>query len=185
MQPNTDSPRRGGPAIALSVAPPQEYIKAIRAHLMNGQQKLAYSLLLQASDHYPDNPVILSYQGWLGSIMEKEHQSSIATCRKALVVFKSTNPRTIKKVYPILYLNLGRALLAAGRRKEAVESFKNGLKHDADHSELLSELQRIGIRKRPLVSFLSRSNPINKYAGKMIRTARRTPQPSANKPGSS
>ena len=183
MKSNSASPRRGGPAIALSVAPPAEYIKAIRAHIGNGQQKLAYSLLLQACDHYPHNSVILSYRGWLGSLIEQKHQSSIATCRKAFVLFKSTSPRTMRMVYPILYLNLGRVLLAAGRRKEAVESFNNGLKHDQGNSELKKEMQRIGIRKGPLVSFLSRSNPINKYIGKMIQTSRGFPQRTLNNHG--
>ncbi len=164
--------RSNDPAIALSTAPPAEYIKAVRAHLRSGEQKLAYSLLLQAADHYPDNPLILSYYGWLAAIIDKKHKTSIATCRKAFVVFKSTNPRIMGAVYPVLYLNLGRALLAAGRRREAVESFANGLKHDRSHGDLKKEMQRVGIRKQPLVSFLSRSNPINKYIGKMIHASR-------------
>jgi tetratricopeptide (TPR) repeat protein len=183
MKSSDDFPRRVGPAISLSVAPPGEYIKAIRAHIRQGQQRLAYSLLLQACEHYPDNPVILSYCGWLGAVIDKKHKSSIATCRKAFVVFKTANPRTMGTVYPILYLNLGRALFAAGRRQEAVENFKHGLKHDRNHSELKKELQGIGSRQQPLVPFLSRSNPINKYIGKMIRTSHRATQRTVHNPG--
>ncbi len=168
MKPGADFSGWSGPALALSVAPPAEFIKAIRAHLKNGQKKQAYSLLLQANDLYPNDPVILSYFGWLRAVVDSKHRSSVAACRKAFVVFKSTNPRNMGRVYPILYLNLGRALLAAGKRKEAVEHFHNGLKHDQGNSELKQEMRRIGIRKKPPISFLSRSNPINKYVGKML-----------------
>ncbi len=168
MKQHGDFPEEDGPQIALSVAPPAEFIKAIRAHLKNGQQKLAYSLLLQASTHYPSHPILLSYCGWLQAVIDRKHISGIASCRKAFVVFKSTNPHTMGAVYPVLYLNLGRALIAAGRRKEALESFHKGLKHDRSHRELKQEMLRVGIRKKPPVSFLSRSNPLNKYIGKMF-----------------
>ncbi|MGB9715253.1 MAG: hypothetical protein ACPL1G_02400 [Thermodesulfovibrionales bacterium] len=70
--------------------------------------------------------------------------------------------------YPVLYLNLGRSYLASGNKKYAVESFQRGLVFDNDNKELLQEIRRLGIRRKPVVRFLSRSHPVNKYIGKIL-----------------
>ncbi len=168
-----EHPKAESPEENAREIPAAEYIKVARAHLRNGQQKKAYGILLQAMDVHPGHPVILSYCGWLQAIIDKKHQSGIAACRRAFVAFKSSDPHTAGIVYPILYLNLGRAFLAAGRKKEAVESFNKGLKHDRSHYELKKEMKLLGTRKKPLVPFLSRSNPINRCAGKMLHDSSR------------
>jgi hypothetical protein len=156
---------------AEQTMPPGEFIKAVRARLRNGEQKQAYRILLHASGLYPDHPLIVSYLGWLQSVIDKKFISGIASCRKAFVLFKSVNPETMKAVYPVLYLNLGRAFLLAGKKKEAVENFIKGLGHDRVNIELKKEMQLLGIRKAPLVPFLPRTNPINKYVGMLLRPA--------------
>jgi tetratricopeptide (TPR) repeat protein len=166
---------------AASVKPPAEYVKAARAHLRNGQRKQAYSILLQAMALYPGHAVILSYCGWLQAIVDKKYQSGIATCRKAFVAFKASDPHTAGIVYPILYLNLGRAFLAAGKKKVAIENFNQGLKHDRSHIELRKEMQLLGSRKKPLMPFLSRSNPINKYMGILLHETSQRSQPQSRR----
>jgi tetratricopeptide (TPR) repeat protein len=163
------------------VKPAAAYIKAARAHLRNGQPKQAYTLLLQALALYPDHAVILSYCGWLQAVVDKKYQSGIATCRKALVSFNSSDPHAAGIVYPILYLNLGRAFLIAGKKKEAVENFNKGLKHDRSYFELKKEMQLLGAREKPPVSFLSRSNPINKYIGILLHTTSQSSQPKSKR----
>lgn len=148
--------------------PPAEYVREGRAYLRGGQWKKAYTFLLQALACYPANPLIVSYCGWLQAVVDKKHQSGIAACRKAFVLFKTRDAHTAGIVYPILYLNLGRTYLAAGKKREAFEAFHNGLKHDPYHAELRKEMKRLGIRKKPLLLFLSRSNPINKYLGMLL-----------------
>lgn len=169
------------PAGAAVVKPAAAYIKAARAHLRNGQPKQAYTLLLQALALYPDHVVILSYCGWLQAVVDKKYQSGIATCRKALVSFDSSDPHAAGIVYPILYLNLGRAFLIAGKKKEAVENFNKGLKHDRSYFELKKEMQLLGAREKPPVSFLSRSNPINKYIGILLHTTSQSSQPKSKR----
>jgi hypothetical protein len=73
-------------------------------------------------------------------------------------------------LYPVFYLNLGRACLAAQKKADAIDAFKQGLKYDNSNSELLKELRGMGVRKPAPVPFLDRSNPINKYLG-MITNA--------------
>jgi tetratricopeptide (TPR) repeat protein len=145
-----------------------EYIRSARTFLKNGEQKAAYGVLLQAVIHYPDNALILSYYGCLQAIVDKKFRSGIESCRKALAMFKAADMYTAGIVYPVLHLNLGRAYLAAGRKKEATDVFAKGLAYDRNHVELKKEQQLLGVRKRPPVPFLSRSNLINKYIGLML-----------------
>lgn len=151
-----------------TVMPAVEYLKAARVHLRSGRRKEAYSILLQASAIYPGQPVILSYCGWLQAVVDKKYTSGLAACRKALVLFKTSDPELAARVYPIIFLNLGRTFLAAGRKKDAVENFLKGLKYDRSNVELKKEMQLLGMRKKPPIAFLSRSNPLNLIIGKLF-----------------
>ena len=148
--------------------PAVEYLKAARVHLRIGRHKEAYRILLQASTIYPNQPVILSYCGWLQAVVDKKYKSGLATCRRALVLFKTSDPELAGRIYPTIYLNLGRTFLATGRKKDAVENFQKGLKYDRSNAELKKEMQLLGMRKKPPIAFLSRSNLLNLIIGKMF-----------------
>jgi tetratricopeptide (TPR) repeat protein len=75
-----------------------------------------------------------------------------------------------------LCLNYGRALLANSRRKDAYAAFLKGLKVQKSHQAILQELGRMGWRRRPIVPFLARHNPINVALGRMFRPASPTPR---------
>ncbi len=152
-----------------------EYVKSARMHLRDGEQNRAYQLLREAMTHYPENPIVLSYYGYVQAVVDKRFQSGMAACRKSLAVFKPSDATSARALYPILYLNLGRACAAANRKKDAVEAFTKGLKHDKGHLELKKEMKALGLRKQPPVPFLSRSNPINKYLGMMLHRAGGSP----------
>jgi len=76
-----------------------------------------------------------------------------------------------------LCLNYGRVLLGTDRRREAYAAFLKGLSVQKNHQGILRELGRMGWRRRPVLPFLSRGNPLNVALGKMLRgesaTARR------------
>jgi tetratricopeptide (TPR) repeat protein len=162
---NGGGPEQGGEAEVKTAV---EYVKEARALVKSGRRKDAYSILLQASRHYPNHPVILSYCGWLQAVVDRKQQSGLAACRKAFVLFKTSDPAAAGRVYPVLYLNLGRTLLLARKKKEAVENFEKGLTYDKSNVELKQEMKVLGTRKQPPVPFLSRSNPINKLIGKIV-----------------
>jgi len=147
--------------------PAAEYLKAARAQLRDGRLKEAYSVVLKACSAYPTHPLILSYYGWLQAVVDKKPRSGVTFCRRAFTNFKTSDPHIAGSVYPILYLNLGRTLLLSGRKKEAVDSFGRGLTYDRSHRELRKEMRLLGVRKRPVLPFLSRSNPLNRLLGKM------------------
>jgi tetratricopeptide (TPR) repeat protein len=69
--------------------------------------------------------------------------------------------------------NYGRVLLALERRKEAYQAFLKGLAVQKNHQGILREISRMGWRKRPIVPFLDRKNPVNIALGKMLRESRK------------
>ncbi len=165
-----DGPDSAGREEPLQKAPAGEYLKTARAHFRSGQHKKAYSVLLQATRFYPTHPIIISYCGWLQAVVDKAYRSGATTCRKAFLHFKTADRDIAAAVYPILYLNLGRAFLLSGRKRDAVESFGKGLSYDRGHVELRREMRSLGVRKEPPLSFLSRSNPLNKYIGILLHS---------------
>lgn len=68
---------------------------------------------------------------------------------------------------PDNHLNAARVQLLARNRKGAVEAIGRGLKLDPHHAGLRGLRQEIGIRKRPVLRFLSRNNPINRLLGRI------------------
>ncbi|WP_298267606.1 tetratricopeptide repeat protein [Geobacter sp.] len=62
------------------------------------------------------------------------------------------------------YLNLGRIYLLAGKRREAIDTFREGMKHGRNE-EIVAELEKVGLRKPPPIPSLPRSHPLNKYLG--------------------
>lgn len=145
-----------------------DYLKTVKTLLMRKNHRSALKLLKDAVEQYPDNPFLLSYYGCLDAIVNKRYKSGIDTCSSAITILKDKVPFGAEFFYPVLYLNLGRAYVAAGRKKSAIEAFSKGLETHRDNTEILRELQMLGIRKEPVVPFLRRSNPINKYIGRLL-----------------
>ncbi len=155
---------------------PALYLRAAKAHLKNGKQKDAFVLLQQAAVHYPDEPMILSYFGCLQALVGKKYRSGIETCMRAIALLKDREEDEKEKLYALFYLNLGRAYLAAGKKQDAITAFTTGIKYNSSNGDLLKELRSIGKRKQPPVSFLGRSNPINKYIGMILHTSSKEPE---------
>jgi tetratricopeptide (TPR) repeat protein len=107
-------------------------------------------------------PRYLSFYGLCVGIAAGRLAEGIRLCRQA-VASEFYNPD--------LYWNLGRLLLAAGRRKQAYEAFVSGLRLEPRHLGLRRELDRMGRRRRPPLGFLPRSNPLNVWLGKLARAA--------------
>ena len=157
------------------VAKPGMYLRAVKAHLRKGNQKEAFSLLQDAALHYPDDPFILSYYGCLQALVDKKYRAGVEKCKRALSLIKKESSFGEDMLYPVFYLNLGRAYVAAGKKKEALEAFERGRKYDNSNRDILMEMRRLGSRKKAPVPFLDRSNPINKYIGLILRKANKAP----------
>jgi predicted Zn-dependent protease len=180
MEKNSEGKKAGDTGHAVPPAhnkelDPADYLRAVKAHLRNGKQKSAFVLLQQASIQFPEDPFILSYFGYFQSVVDKKHRSGVENCKKAITLLKKSEVIEKEVLLPVFYLNLGRAYVAGGKKKDAIEAFHLGLKFDDSNKELWKDLRGLGERKQPAVPFLDRSNPVNKYLGKMTRKGT-TPQ---------
>jgi len=66
------------------------------------------------------------------------------------------------------YSNLAEIWMRRGLKKKAIATLNAGLKVAPDDKQLLRLMARFGSRKKPVFSFLDRSNPINRYAGALL-----------------
>jgi tetratricopeptide (TPR) repeat protein len=152
---------------------PEDILRKVKDHLRSGKHREAYFVIQDAALEYPDNPFILSYHGWLQALLDRRYRPGVDKCKMALSMIQKEATFGEEKLYPLFYLNLGRAYVAAGKKKEALESFDAGLNYDKRNREILQELKALGSRKKALVPFLDRSNPINKYVGLILHPAKK------------
>jgi tetratricopeptide (TPR) repeat protein len=66
---------------------------------------------------------------------------------------------------PDNFLNLARVHLLGKERKEAVTAVRQGLGIDPGHTGLRVLARELGVRRPPVVTFLSRNHPINRLLG--------------------
>jgi tetratricopeptide (TPR) repeat protein len=150
-----------------------DYLDEVKGLLKGKNKRAALRLLDDALEQYPDDPFLLSYFGCLDAVSNKNYSSGIDACLLAIGNLKKKVPFGEEFMYPVFYLNLGRAYLAAGKKKEALEAFRKGIDIDGKDKELLWEIKRLGLRRTPPIPFLDRSNPINKYIGKMLHVVKK------------
>lgn len=150
-----------------------DYLNEAKNFLRTKNKRAALRVLNEALEHYPDDPFILSYHGCLEAVANKNYTLGIETCEMALENLKKKVPFGQEFFYPVFYLNLGRAYLAAGRKEEALGAFNKGIQIDGENRDLIWETKKLGTRRRPAVPFLKRSNPINKYIGMLLHSSRK------------
>lgn len=97
---------------------------------------------------------------------------AVARCEHKIPLGLALARRATEKQFfdPENFLNLARVYLLAGNRRKAYGSVVEGLRLDSRHPELHGLLEKLGKRRRPLVGFLSRSNPVNQFLGRARRT---------------
>jgi tetratricopeptide (TPR) repeat protein len=102
-------------------------------------------------------PRYLSYYGLCLGLARANKHEALENCRAAIR----------REPYdPDFWGNLGRVALIVGRRGEAYEAFRRGLKVEPGHRTILQNLKRMGVRRPPVLTFLSRGNPINVSLGR-------------------
>ena len=106
----------------------------------------------------------LSYYGLCLAIVTDRKHEGAKFCKEAV---------DLEAYNPDLMCNLARVLLAADRRKDAHKALMRGLRLQPDHTAIIQQLKRMGIRKKPALPILDRSNPVNVFLGKMRNGARR------------
>ena len=108
----------------------------------------------------PGNPICQSFLGLCIAYERGQITEAKNLCEEAL----KKDPHTIEN-----YLNIGKIYLKEKLIPEAIEAFRKGLEIDNKNPEIIEELQTMGLRKTPVISFLSRNNFLNKYLGIILR----------------
>ena len=72
-----------------------------------------------------------------------------------------------------VFENLARAELQLGHRKQACDAVRRGLRLDRGNASLMALRQEMGVRRRPVLSFLDRDNLLNRVLGKLTHRVRR------------
>jgi tetratricopeptide (TPR) repeat protein len=98
----------------------------------------------------------LSYFGLCLALVSRKYKNAIDLCKRAI---------DLEFYHGEHYANLTRVYVAAGNRKKAIETAEAGLKVAPEDDDLLRARKELGIRARPAVPFLDRSNPINVSLG--------------------
>ena len=117
-----------------------------------------YAAALEAVQQIPlsaRTPFVLSAHALCMAEVKGSYKTAVNLCHEAI----KKDPKN-----PEHYYRQGRILLLAGRRKDAIWVFRMGLRHGR-HKEILEILASLGIRRPPPITFLQRSNPVNKYLG--------------------
>jgi len=145
-----------------------EYFSEVQQLLRRGKGRQALDTLREGLENYPTDAFLLSYYGCLIAIVENNTKDGITICENAIKALDTTMPFGSEFFYPVFYLNLGRAYLKAGKKTEAVKAFQQGLKSDPENNDIQWEMRKLGSRKKPLIPFLKRSSPINRYIGLLL-----------------
>ena len=98
----------------------------------------------------------LSWFGLCIALVRKEYKLAVDLCRRAIDLEFYNGDH---------YGNLARVYAAADKRKKAVETADLGLKLAPGHDYLKRVREELGVRARPSVPFLTRTNPINVSLG--------------------
>jgi hypothetical protein len=116
-----------------------------------------------------------SYLGYGLARFQKQKREGLKLCREAA---------RMELCEPEVLLNLVRIQLLVDDRRGAVRSVERGLKLHPDHPVLIHYRRQMGIRRRPVVPFLGRSNLFNRILGQlragMLKASGRSPATEQN-----
>ena len=105
-------------------------------------------------------PRYLSYYGLCLAMVSTKSQTALELCESAVAV---------EFYNPDLFHNLARVHLRMGPRDRAYPVLLRGLQLHPSHRGILNDVHSLGIRRRPILPFLARGNPVNRLLGAMFR----------------
>ena len=100
--------------------------------------------------------LFLSYLGCAVARTQGQTREGLALCEQAVKV---------EFYQPENWANLAEVLILCGRRDEAMNAIEQGMDIDSSFGRLQALHRQLGERRRPLVPFLARSNPVNHMLG--------------------
>ncbi|QEM68534.1 hypothetical protein FO488_10380 [Geobacter sp. FeAm09] len=135
-----------------------------RKEFDNGLALFKAGNILRALGHFEKSmaaqptPLCASYYAYCMAKERGHVTRGVALCRESL----AQEPDN-----PAHYLNLARIHLLGPDKEAALTVLREGMQHAHD-PELAALLEAVGMRKPPVMSFLRRDNPINKFLGILL-----------------
>lgn len=99
-----------------------------------------------------------SFLGYGIAHTQRRHREGLDLCRHAL---------RLSFTEPDNHLNMARLHLLLGNRKQAIRSVGEGLTLSPSHPPLLALYRDMGIRREPVLPFLSRNHFLNRILGRI------------------
>jgi tetratricopeptide (TPR) repeat protein len=103
------------------------------------------------------NPIYCSNLAICLAKEKREFRKAVSLCNEAI----KKDPKN-----SLHFLYLGRVHLLANQKKDAMRIFNLGLRY-GENRDIIAELNRFDRRRSPLIPFLDRNNPVNKFLGKL------------------
>jgi tetratricopeptide (TPR) repeat protein len=144
-------------------------------HFRRGEEALGGGSHEHALEHFraahrldATRPRYRSYYGLALGLAERRFDRALDLCRSAA-----------KEEFfsPVHYLNLARLHLAFGFKSEAIRYLRRGLMIDPGNREIGDEIRRLGVRRRPPLTFLRRQHPLNRWLGRLLGRVGVVPEP--------
>ncbi len=146
-----------GPAAAAGSAPADPLQDGLRRYLARDLAG-AHAAFGQAHRRAPRDLRAMSWYGLTLVVVERNLSLGALYCDEAL--------RTEGPV-PELLLNQARVQLFLGHRQRAVRALTQGLEIAPEDAGLRAAYEAMGWRRRPVLPFLARGNPLNVWLGKL------------------
>ena len=133
-----------------------------------GDPEGAHEAFAQAYRRAPSDPRVQSWYGLTLVLVEKNSNLGVVLVDGAV---RTGRPD------PELLVNQSRVAMALGQRVRAVRALERGLAFHPGNADLVAARLALGTRQRPVLSFLSRRNWLNRLLGRIHHgwTARRSP----------
>jgi len=135
----------------------QEF-RAGLAYLRGGDAHRALPHLRSALDQEPSNPFYISYLGVAIAAAEQKWAEAEKMCHSAMRM----NRRQAQ-----LYLNLAEVYVAADRKHDAADILARGLHYAPHDVRLKIALDRLALRRPPVLAFLPRAHLVNRNLGRL------------------
>jgi Flp pilus assembly protein TadD len=126
-------------------------------HLRDGHAEDALLHARRALGIAPKNPFYLSYTGLLAALAEQRFGDAEVLCREAI---------EMRHNHAQLYLNLAEVYQNSGRNQDAIQILEKGLVSAGRDFRIRRALERMGVRREPVLTFLHRSHPLNRTLGR-------------------
>jgi predicted Zn-dependent protease len=127
-----------------------------KEHLRQGRMTDAHAAFRRAYRRAPSDPQVYSWFWVTLVLVEKNSTLGTELTDRAVRVAGAT---------PELAMNQSRVAVALRQRERAIRALERGLSRDPTDPVLLAERDALGRRRRPVLPFLHRSNPLNRWLG--------------------